>query len=48
MGYDGSNTLAIPLYYLYTAIRLDIYHVNNPTVSFESGSGDDNVGCGHL
>ncbi|KAA6365023.1 MAG: hypothetical protein EZS28_039449, partial [Streblomastix strix] len=30
MGYDNAfGTLAIPLYYVYTAVKNDIYHVNN-------------------
>ncbi|KAA6393212.1 MAG: hypothetical protein EZS28_011259, partial [Streblomastix strix] len=48
MGYDNENTqFAIPLYYIYTAIAQDVYHVNNPTQPFQNGSGHNNVGCGH-
>ncbi|KAA6368291.1 MAG: hypothetical protein EZS28_036183, partial [Streblomastix strix] len=47
MGYDGANTLAIPLYYVYTAVISDIYHVNNGAGSYTIGSGYDNTFCGH-
>lgn len=47
MGYDGElATLTIPLYYVYT--DPGVYHVNNPSNPFSIGSGDDNIGCGHL
>ncbi|KAA6401464.1 MAG: hypothetical protein EZS28_003013 [Streblomastix strix] len=47
IGYDGVNTLAIPLYYVYTAIISDIYHVNNAASSYTIGSRYDNTFCGH-
>ncbi|KAA6397950.1 MAG: hypothetical protein EZS28_006523 [Streblomastix strix] len=47
MGYDGANTLAFPLYYVYTAVKSDIYHVNNAAGSYIIGSGYDNIFCGH-
>ncbi|KAA6354530.1 MAG: hypothetical protein EZS28_049943, partial [Streblomastix strix] len=47
MGYDGSNTLAIPLYYVYTAVKNDIYHVNNAASTYTIGSGYNNTFCGH-
>ncbi|KAA6347401.1 MAG: hypothetical protein EZS28_052030, partial [Streblomastix strix] len=34
MGYDGVNILAFPLYYVYTAVTSNIYHVNNGAVEF--------------
>ncbi|KAA6365024.1 MAG: hypothetical protein EZS28_039450, partial [Streblomastix strix] len=49
MGYDNAfGTLAIPLYYVYTAVKNDIYHVNNAAVSYTIGSGYNNKYCGHL
>jgi hypothetical protein len=51
MGYDyssGSKSIELPLYYLYTPIALNIYHVNNPKEPFVNGSGNDNYVCGHL
>ncbi|KAA6388028.1 MAG: hypothetical protein EZS28_016445, partial [Streblomastix strix] len=43
MGYDNGNTsLAIPLYFVYTEIDSQIYHVNNPNESYNIGSGYDN------
>ncbi|KAA6395270.1 MAG: hypothetical protein EZS28_009198, partial [Streblomastix strix] len=49
MGYDNAfGTLAIPLYYVYTAVISDIYHVNNVAVSYAIGSGYNNKYCGHL
>ncbi|KAA6367732.1 MAG: hypothetical protein EZS28_036741, partial [Streblomastix strix] len=47
IGFDGANTLAVPLYYVYTAIINDIYHVNNAAGSYMIGSGYDNIFCGH-
>ncbi|KAA6371139.1 MAG: hypothetical protein EZS28_033334, partial [Streblomastix strix] len=47
MGVDGSNTLAVPLYYVYTAIISDIYHVNNAASTYTIGSGYNNTFCGH-
>jgi hypothetical protein len=52
MGYDyslGYKSIEIPLYYLYTPIALNVYHVNIASQQ-ASGTikGNDNVGCGHL
>ncbi|KAA6361785.1 MAG: hypothetical protein EZS28_042688, partial [Streblomastix strix] len=50
MGYhNGNSQIAIPLYYLYTAVDQNIYHVNidNGQTSGNIG-GIDNNGCGHL
>jgi hypothetical protein len=47
MGYDGVNILAIPLYYVYTTVTSNIYHVNNGASSYTIGSGYDNSFCGH-
>jgi hypothetical protein len=47
MGYDGADTLAIPLYYVYTAVKNEIYHVNNAAESYTVGSGYNNTFCGH-
>ncbi|KAA6368184.1 MAG: hypothetical protein EZS28_036289, partial [Streblomastix strix] len=47
MGYDGSNILAIPLYYIYSAVKNEIYHVNNAVESYTIGSGYNNTFCGH-
>ncbi|KAA6364374.1 MAG: hypothetical protein EZS28_040099, partial [Streblomastix strix] len=48
IGYDlGINTLAIPLYFVYTAVDQNVYHVNNFKEPFQIGSGNDNRFCGH-
>ncbi|KAA6358401.1 MAG: hypothetical protein EZS28_046072, partial [Streblomastix strix] len=45
IGYDGDNTLAIPLYYVCTAVGESVYNVK-----YTSGidQGNDNIGCGHF
>ncbi|KAA6334108.1 MAG: hypothetical protein EZS28_053098, partial [Streblomastix strix] len=49
MGYDNViGTLAIPLYYVYTAVDPLVFHVNNPISPFQIGSGNNNKYCGHL
>ncbi|KAA6357202.1 MAG: hypothetical protein EZS28_047271, partial [Streblomastix strix] len=49
MGYDNAiGTFAIPLYYVYTTVNPLVFHVNNPTSSFQIGSGNNNKYCGHL
>jgi hypothetical protein len=51
MGYDnssGTKSIEIPLYYIYTEVPYDIYHVNNPISPFVIGSGDDNIICGYF
>ncbi|KAA6340052.1 MAG: hypothetical protein EZS28_052562, partial [Streblomastix strix] len=49
MGYDSAiGTLAIPLYYVYTAVNPLVFHVNNPISPFQIGSGNNNKYCGHL
>ncbi|KAA6382902.1 MAG: hypothetical protein EZS28_021571 [Streblomastix strix] len=45
MGYDGADTLAIPLYYVYTDIDSQVYHVSNYD---STPNGNDNQFCGHL
>jgi hypothetical protein len=46
MGYDGiDNSLVIPLYYVYTTVINDVYHISN---SDSNPKGNDNIGCGHL
>ncbi|KAA6394165.1 MAG: hypothetical protein EZS28_010311 [Streblomastix strix] len=46
MGYHNGNTsVAIPLYYMYTAVDQSIYHVKNID---DNNKGNDNIGCGHL
>ncbi|KAA6360563.1 MAG: hypothetical protein EZS28_043910, partial [Streblomastix strix] len=46
MGFNGAQTsLAIPLYYVYTDINLQIYHVSN---SDSTPNGNNNIFCGHL
>ncbi|KAA6374958.1 MAG: hypothetical protein EZS28_029515 [Streblomastix strix] len=46
MGYDGiDKSLAIPLYYVYSSIAQDVYHVSN---SDSNPNGNDNRFCGHF
>ncbi|KAA6383937.1 MAG: hypothetical protein EZS28_020534, partial [Streblomastix strix] len=46
MGFNGAQTsLAIPLYYLYTTISQDVYHVSN---SDSTPNGNNNIFCGQL
>jgi hypothetical protein len=46
MGYDGiDNSLAIPLYYVYTTVVISVYRVSN---SDSNPKGNDNKFCGEL
>jgi hypothetical protein len=48
MGYDystGSQSIEIPLYYVYTEVEEDIYHIKYKDNEYK---GNDNIGCGHL
>ncbi|KAA6399461.1 MAG: hypothetical protein EZS28_005011, partial [Streblomastix strix] len=45
MGYDnGVTSIAIPLYYMYTAVGESVYHVN---IASGTNAGNNNIGCGH-
>ncbi|KAA6388702.1 MAG: hypothetical protein EZS28_015772 [Streblomastix strix] len=45
IGYDGADTLTISLYYVYSDIDSQIYHVFNQD---STPNGNDNQFCGHL
>jgi hypothetical protein len=45
MGYDGSNTLQIPIVNVYSPRALGVHHVSNADATIK---GNDNAGCGHI